>query len=172
MNKLGIRLTPEKQQAVLRGDTSGTVIHPFFIFCAQALGMYFCEGMDDSLSMIRLQARYLQMSFESLAEIFKGPYWDLKVQVALWIITGSITLTADNFIFSYMQKSCEVINAAGLRFIPAHGRPPEFSEDLHERLSVLSQVIYFENFLFLTCGRAEPTMAARIENEFRYQLPV
>ncbi|KAF9645907.1 hypothetical protein BDM02DRAFT_388919 [Thelephora ganbajun] len=51
LNKLGVRFTSEKQQALLRGDTSGTVIHPFFVHYAQTLGMYFCEDMDPGGSM-------------------------------------------------------------------------------------------------------------------------
>lgn len=71
-----------------------------------------------------------------------------------------------------MQKSCEAVDTAGLQFVPTYGRPPVFSEALHEKLSVLSQIIYFENFLFLTAGGTEPMKTARIEKEFRYQLPV
>lgn len=122
--------------------------------------------------MVRLQAKHLQKSLEWLAEISKGHNWELRAQVALWVTSSSITLSIDRTISLYMQKSCEAVNTAGLQFIPTYGRPPEFSEVLHEKLSVLSQIIYFENFLFLTSGGAEPTMTARIEKEFRYKLPV
>ena len=122
--------------------------------------------------MIRLQAKYLQATFEWLAKIFKGNDWELRAQVALWVTAGSVAVSSNNFTFPYMQKGCEAINTGGLKFLPMYGRPPEFSETLHERLSVLSQTIYFENFLFLTCGGAEPMMTAGIEKEFRCQLPV
>ena len=134
--------------------------------------MYFCQGMEDSPSMVRLQAKHLQQCFEWLAEIFKEHDWELRAQVALWVTSSSIVLSIDHSISLYMQRSCEAVNTGGLQFVPTYGRPPEFSEDLHEKLSVLSQIIYFENFLFLTHGRAEPTMTQRIEKEFRYQLPV
>ena len=171
MDKLGIRFTAEKQQALLRGDISGSVIHPYFIPAAQALGMYYCEGMDSSPAMIRLQAKYLQAAFEWLAEVFKGRNWELKAQVALWTAAASFALSGKNSPM-YLQKGFEAINTGGLQFVPTYGRPLEFSDSLHEKLSVLSQAIYFENFLFLTCGGAEPTMTARIEEEFRYLLPV
>ena len=173
MNKLGFKFTSKKQQALSHGDTTGTIIHPFFIPASQALGMHLCDDMTDSPSMARLQARYLQNSFELLVGVFKGGDWELRAQVALWIVAASISLSGTGtFVFPYLRKSCEAIDAAGLRFVPTYGRPPNFSEDLHEALSVLSQAIYFENFLFLTCGGTEPTMTARIEKEFRYQLPV
>ena len=169
---MGIRFTPEKQRALLHGDVSGAVIHPFFIPGVQSLGMHFCDGMDNSHAMIRLQARYLRTSLDLLADIFKGHDWELRAQVALWATAGSIVLRRSDTAHLYIRKGCEAINTAGLQFIPSYGRPPKFSEMLHEKLSVLSQTIYFENFLFLTCNGAEPTMTARIEEEFRYRLQV
>jgi hypothetical protein len=105
-------------------------------------------------------------------EIFKGDDWELRAQVALWVTAGSFTLSADGFAFLYMERSYEAVNRGELRFIPVYGRPPGLSEALHEKLSTLSQIIYFENFLFLTSGGSEPTRTARIEKEFRDQLPV
>jgi len=172
LSKLGIRFTPKKQQALLRGDTSGTVLNPFFIHSAQALGMHFCERMDDSPAMIRLQARHLQMALEYLADIIKGHERELTAQATLWVTAGTFILPVDGLTHTYLQRSCEAVNTAELRFIPTYGQPPEFSEDLHEKLSVLSQIIYFENFLFLACDGAEPVMTARIEKEFRYELQV
>lgn len=134
--------------------------------------MYFCEGMANSPAMVRLHAKHVQMTLECLVEIFEGHDWELRAQAALWVTSASITLLLDNHALLYMQRSCEAVNTAGLRFIPTYGRPPEFSEELHEKLSVLSQIIYFENFLFLTHSGGEPTMATGIEGQFRYQLPV
>ena len=128
--------------------------------------------MEKSSAMIRLQARYIQASLESLVDIFGGRDWELRAQAALWVAAGSIILPTSVLTFPYIQKGCEAVNTGKLQFIPTYGRPPDFSEELHEKLSVLSQTIYFENFLFLTCGGAEPTMTARIEKEFRHQLQV
>ncbi|KAF9785457.1 hypothetical protein BJ322DRAFT_831444 [Thelephora terrestris] len=169
LDKLGIRFPSKKQQALLRGDSSGTAIHPYFIQATQALGMYYCEGMDDSPAMVRLQAIYVQMGFELLAGIFKGDDWELRAQVALWTAAASFALSGRNPPM-YMEKVFESINTARLQFVPTYGRPPELSEALREKSSVLSQAIYLENFLFLTCGGAEPTMTARIEKEFRFRL--
>ena len=128
--------------------------------------------MDDSPAMIRLQAKHLQRALEILAEISRGHDLELRVQVALWVTAGSFIVPFKNLAPQYIQKTCEAIDTAGLRFIPTYGRPPEFCEDLQEKLSLLSQAVYFENFIFLTCGGAEPTMTARIEKEFRDQLQV
>ena len=169
---MGIRFTHQKQQALTCGDTSGTVINPFFIHAAQSIGTHLCEGVDRSPAMIKLHARYVQTSLELLTEISEGHDWELKAQVMLWVASGSIVMRLGSLTASYIEKSCDAIDAGGLQFIPTYGRPPAFSEDLHERLSALSQIIYFENFIFLTCGGPEPTRTARIEKEFRHQLQV
>jgi len=71
-----------------------------------------------------------------------------------------------------LTKACVVLNAANLRFIPVTGRPPVLTEDVRERVVVLSQIIYFESYMFLAVDGTEPKMATRIENEFRYELQV
>ena len=134
--------------------------------------MHFCEGMDDSPAMIRLQAKHLQMSLESIADVFRGHDQELIAQVALWVVAGSFILPFNNVIPQYVVKACEAIDVAGLQFIPTYGRPPAFSDDLHEKLSLLCQAIYLENFVFLTHGGAEPTMTAGLEKEFRHRLQV
>ena len=134
--------------------------------------MYFCEGMDGSPAMARLLAEHTQMGFESLVNIFKKRDWELMAQVAVWIMAGSIILGLSDTAHLYIRTSCEAVSTGRLQFIPTYGQPPEFSEDLHEKLSALSQTIYFENFWFLMCGGAKPTMTAGIEMEFRHQLRV
>ena len=134
--------------------------------------MYFCEGMDNSPAMIRLHTKHAQMSSESLADIFKIRDSELVAQAAIWTAAGSVVLRLDDTTNLYIRTACETIDKAKLQLIPAYGQPPEFSEGLHEKLSILTQAIYFENFFFLTCGGARPTMSARIEAEFRHQLRV
>lgn len=176
LNKLGIYLTSEKQQALLRGDISGAVIHPFFIRTAHYLGIHFCKETGNPSSMIALEAKYYQEALELWTEMLRETSqrrnWELQAQVALWMIIGSVISQRGDATPSYLKTACNAVNTGGLQFIPAWGRPPAFSDDLHEKLSVLSQIVYFENFLFLTCNGARPTMAERIEIEFTHNLQV
>ena len=64
------------------------------------------------------------------------------------------------------------LNAAGLRFNPATDRPPGHTEDVLERLVVLSQIIYMESYMFLAVDGTKPKMTVRIEEEFRHDLQV
>ena len=66
---LGLRLRSDKQEAIMRGDLSGTVVHPFFVHQAHGLGMHFCTSLPDGKTAIIMQARYAQLTWESVASI-------------------------------------------------------------------------------------------------------
>ena len=156
----------------MRGDTSNAVIHPFFIPATATLGVHFHPNIRDSLPMIPLWAKYGQLSLKYVLEISKGNNMDLQVQVYLYVTTVSLHGRWFKNTRRYLTKACVALNAAKLRFIPGAGRPPEFTEDVHERLATLSQLIYFENYMFFAVDGLEPKMTARIEKEFRQELQV
>ena len=170
--KLGIHLTREKQEALLKGDTSNTVIHPIFVHQACSYGMFFAQDLANIPTALRSQARYAQLAWEELAKIQKGDDDYLKAQAMLSIGSCCIVFRWIDFARQYIQKACRAANMASLQFIPKYGQPPEYSEQVRERSAVLSQVIYFENYLFLAYGGPEPSMTARIEKEFRHELQV
>lgn len=165
-------LAGPRQDAIMRADTSGTVVHPFFIHATAGLGMHFLANVTDSPEMVRLHAKHSQLAWEQVAEISKGndPY--LKAQGFLQIATASLYGRWFEFCRQYLTKACIALNAAKLQFIPVTGRPPALTEDVIERLAILSQNIYFENYLFLAVDGQEPKMTVRIEKEFRHNLPV
>ena len=170
--QFGTQLSREKLDALQRGDQSGAVVHRFFVCGAQMYGGSFTPGVDDTPSMVLLQARRTQVAWECLAELFKGKNYRVSVQAALLVAAGYIFIRMTQSALLYLQKSYEFIKAGKLRFIPAYGRPPEFSEDLHETLVALSQTVYWANYLFLTCGGPEPRATTELEKEFRHELPV
>ena len=131
--------------------------------------MYFCEGIGNSPAMVYLHAKVVQMSSKAIADIFRARRWEVMSQAAVWIMAGSIIVRLGNTAQRVIRQGCEAITAARHQLIPACGQLPKFSEELHEKLSTLTQAIYFENFLFLTCGGVEPTMTAKLEVEFRHQ---
>ena len=156
----------------MRGDISNTVIHPFFIPTIAGIGLNFHAGLRNSHAAVRLRAKHGQFAFEQLAEINKGSDASLKVHAFLCIVSASLYGRWFHLSREYLTKTCIALNAAKLRFIPDTGRPPGLTEDVHERLATLSQVIYFEYYLFLTMDGFEPKMTARIEKEFRHELQV
>ena len=154
----------------MRADISNTVVHPFFTHAAAGLGMHFRADDTNSPQMVQLHAKHSQLSWEQIAEISKGNDATLKAQAFLKIATTSLYVRWFDFGRQYLTKACIALNAAKLQFIPTTGHPPELTEDVLERLAILSQNIYFENYMFLAVDGKEPKMTARIEKEFRHEL--
>ena len=171
-NKLGIYLTRDKQEALLKGETSNAVIHSFFVYQACSYGMYFAQNLVATPAAVQFQAKYIQLLWEEFAEIREGNDDYLMAQAMLSVCSCSIVLRWVDYAREYIRKACRVVNAANLQFVPAYGRPPEYSEKVRERSTVLSQIIYLENYLFLAYGSPEPRLTVKIEKEFRHELQV
>ena len=156
----------------MRGDTSGSIIHPYFIHGAHAAGMHFCAGVGDSPAMIRLHARHAQRALEQILEVNKSDDMELQAQVSLYSTSACLSQRWFQIARSFLTRGCSAVNTAIMRFIPASGRPPELTEEVQERLAILSQLVYLENYLFLAIDQITPNMTARIEKEFRHELQV
>ena len=156
----------------MRGDTSNAIVHPFFVPAMVALGMHLRPDGGDSPMMVRLHAKHAQLALEQVAEITAGSDATLQTQVLLCSTTVSLHGRWFKHSRRYLTRACIALNAAKLRFVPATGRPPELTEDIYEGLVMLSQIIYFENYMFLAMDGIEPKMTVRIEKEFRHELQV
>ncbi|KAF9643480.1 hypothetical protein BDM02DRAFT_3191569 [Thelephora ganbajun] len=160
-----------KLDALLRGDQSGTVLNRTFVCGAQSLGINSYAGTDDTPAMVCFYARRAQTAWESLAELFRGNDHRVCLQAAVLVASSHVYLCMPQMALLYIQKCCDFIKAGDLQFVPTCGRPPEFSEDLHETLAALSQTIYWANYLYLMRGGPEPRTIAKLEKEFRQELP-
>ena len=170
--QFGIYLPGPKQDAVLRGDLSGTVVHPWFVYAMAAFGVHFFAGVGFSPEMTQRLARNIQRGKEQHTEIARGGNAGLMVQVLVSIAAMTLHVRWFNPSRQCLMSACVILHAANLRFIPAIGSPPGLSEDVRERAVVLSQIIYFESYMFLAVDGAEPKLVTRIEKEFRYELQV
>jgi hypothetical protein len=172
MRKMGIYFTLPRQQALVNGDMSNAVLHPFFVYKVLSHGMHNCATLEDAPPMVLLQAKYIQRFWEELANIQQGndPY--LKVQSMFFLTSGCILVRLVQLAHLYLWKACKVLNGADMGFLPKYGHPPECSDEVYEKSTVLSQIIWMENYLFLTCDGGRPKLTTRIEEEFRNVLPV
>jgi len=134
--------------------------------------MPFLPGFRDTPPMLRFLAKRTQKGWECLAELFRVGDYNTKVQASILVAAGNVLINLPQTALLYVRKSCDFIKAGNLQFVPTYGRPPEFSEDLHETLVALSQTVYWANYLFLMCGGPEPQATAELEKEFRQELPV
>jgi len=172
MNKFGIYLGPEKQDALFRGDTSNTVVNRYILYGFQAVGTHFCKALDGSHATVRLLARYTQNAWEALIDVYRGDNHRLAARALLLFLHSLIVMGFRPVIWFYLPTLYELIDNGNLRFLPLYGRPPELSDRVREDAAVLSQAIYLENYLYLVLGGPAPVKTARIEREFRQDLQV
>ena len=134
--------------------------------------MHFCASIGHSPTVTLLHAKHAQRAFEQLAEVNEGIDAYLKVQVLFSLTSTTLYSRWFDFTRACLTKTCTALNTAGLRFVPATGRPPALTEDVRERVVVLSQIVYLESYMFLVVDGTEPKMTVRIEKEFRRDLQV
>ena len=171
LHRLGLYFTQEKQEAILRGDTSDSVVHCNFVDGAQVMGMYF-SAPKQTPAMVRLQAIYVQRGWESLIHLSQTNQERDKAQALVRITHSAIILGFNAGAQLYFLKACNIIDKAKLRFLPEYGIPPEFTDQVREEASVLSGAIYLENYLYLMLSGPAPEKTARLEREFRLDLQV
>ena len=169
---MGLRLRGDKQEAIMRGDLCGTVVNPFFVHHAHALGMHYCATLPDGKTAVIMQARYGQLTWETLADISKGRDRFLLLEVMFTIASSCVLLRWLDVTQAYLLKAICIANERHMSFVPKDSPAPVFSGDVHEHIAQLSQLIYLENFLFLTRNGVEPKATSRLEKEFRTELEV
>ena len=169
---MGMRLRGDKQEAIMDGELCGKVVHPFFVHHAHALGMHYCTTLPNGKTAIIMQARYAQLTWESLADISRDQDPFLLVEAMFALASSCLFLRWLNITQDYLLKAIHIANECDMSFVPKDSPVPVFSGDVHEHIAQLSQLIYLENFLFLTRNGVEPKATSRLEKEFRTELEV
>ena len=172
LNKLGVYFTPDKQDAILRGDTSNAVVNRNFIDALQVMGPHLGGTPEGTPAMIQIQARYAQRAWESLIELNRTDREREKTQALVLLAHVFIFIGMTTPAQLYLLKACKIIEKEKLQFLPEYGSPPKLSDQVREDASVLSQLIYLENYFYLMLGGAVPAKTSRIEREFKFELQV
>lgn len=162
----------EKQEALFRGDISNTVVDRHFVYALQAFGVHASGAPEETPAMVLLQARYIQMTLESLVQLNETTQERTKAQALTSATHAAILVGFPVMAQLHIMKACKIIEKAKLRFLPEYGPPAELSDQVREEVSILSQLIYLENYLYLALGGSAPAGSAGIEWEFRMDLQV
>jgi hypothetical protein len=172
LTRLGLYFTIEKQEALYRGDISNTMVDRHFVYVLQMFGVHAGGAPELAPALVRLQARYIQMTLESLVQLNRTNQERTKVQA---LVAGTHAYIIVGFRANaqlYLFKAYKIIEKANLRFLPEYGPPAKLSDQVREDISVLSQVIYIGNYLYLTLDGSRPVRTAGIEREFMLDLEV
>jgi hypothetical protein len=172
LSTIGLYFTAEKQEALLRGDTSNAVVDRHFVYALQAFGVHVCEAPELTPFVVRLQARYVQMTLETSVQLNRTNQERTKVQALVSGTHASILVGFKAIAQLYLHRAYKIIEKANLRFLPEYGPPAKLSDQVREDISVLSQVIYLDNYLYLMLDGSAPVRTAEIEREFMLDLEV
>jgi hypothetical protein len=161
---IGFRFTTAKQQAIVFGDLSHTVIHPFFIYFAQLFGCNLYQERKGEYCYLYTMCIYLRLTREAMAAM-KEEYDPLSFAEACHLM--SLFCVYNHYAVlgkQYFLKAIETIKPYGIRFVlQPSGNPavphssswPYCSEETGERVVFLSQLIYLQFHLRLILGAIE-----------------
>jgi hypothetical protein len=172
LNRIGLYFTTEKQEALLRGDMSNTVVNRHFVYALQVFGVHAGGAPELAPALVRLQARYIQMTLECLAQLKRTNQERTKVQALVSGAHAAILAGFKAVAQVYLFEAYEIIEKANLRFLPEYGPPAKLSDQVREDISVLYAVIYIGNYLYLTLKGSTPVRTEGIEREFMLDLEV
>lgn len=172
LSRVGLYFTTEKQEALLHGDISNTIVHRNFVYGLQIFGVHVCGVPDRTPFMVQLQAGYVRMAFESLVQLNETDQERTKVQA---LVAATHASTMAGFVAGaqlYLLSACEIVKKAKLQLLPGDDPSYMSPDQVREYVSALSQLIYLENYFYLTSDGPEPMRTAGIEREFRLDLEV
>ena len=162
----------EKQEALLRGDTSNTVVDRHFVYALQVFGVHVCGVPEQMPAMIQLQANYVQMTWETFFQLNETNQTRAKAQGTVLATHAAILVGFISLAQLYLLKACKIIEKGNFRFLPEYGPSPALSDQIREEISILTHAIYLENYIYLTLNGPAPVRTAGIEREFRLDLQV
>jgi hypothetical protein len=167
--QFGLYFPPAKQQAIILGDTSGAVVHPFFIYFAQLAGCHFYQERRGEFFLLHLEAMYLDMVWDSLK--------DMNEDDDSFVVAQAYQLMSLAYLYSqhaslgrkFFQKAIALFRKHWIDF--STSPLPDLTESLRERIAFLGEAIYTEidcNFMF---GLVQE-FTLDLEHGIRYELPV
>jgi hypothetical protein len=177
--QFGIYFAFEKQNAILLGDMSGIVVHPFFIHFAHLHGCHLYQERQRKFSLLHIEEKYSRLASASLQSMNEeeDPFSTaLASHYMSMLCLYSHAAQPGKYLH---EKAVEIINKHDIRFVPRTVTAGtaldvvecKILEEMHERAAHLSQIIFTEvNYNFV--ARETLDMCSDLEKQFRNELPV
>jgi hypothetical protein len=159
-----------KQQTILLGDRSNSLVHPFFIHIAEFWGCHLYQERRRDFSLQDLETKYCKVACASLKTI-RDPY----------VMVGACHYLAKICYYAYALHDCnryrqnikDLVKKYNIRFLPESSgtRVYEISEDDHSKASFLAEVVSSDIVLRYVLGDRED-LFSDFEQQFRLEFPV
>jgi hypothetical protein len=147
----GVYLSIAQQQAIILGDTSGSIIHPFFIEFAHLVGCHLHRRHASDNDLMQLEAAYLFSVLRALSSM-KEEADPVSYTHAHWLVAMACVTTGNSQkAIKFMREAAHAVERnrdlflsqlPGLSSVPVTALV-DYSEDLHVRLGLLAHILWF-----------------------------
>jgi hypothetical protein len=177
--EIGFQFTKAKEQAIIGGDLSNTVIHPFFIYFAQLLGSNLYQELKGEYCFLYTMCIYLQQTRDAMVSMREEDdplsYAQARHFMALLCMYNHNVALGRQYFATILQT----VQRYDIRFVSRYEystlreRPSSdpVSEEFAERTVFLSQIIYFQLHCILITGEADD-LCRDLRRQFTRELPV
>lgn len=177
----GVYFPPPKLEVFLRGDTSSTILHPFFIHFGHLCGSQFYQEEHGQYFLLSIQAGHLLLSQEALKTMQeKGdPFTYAQAHFYMgFAYTYARSVVLGNRL---LKRAVEVIRRNNIRFVPMstgdlaeHNLVSAVVEPLdlmRERVTLLSGVVFI-GIIFYLVGQPALVLGFTFEDDYKSAMPV
>lgn len=172
---MGLVINEDQRRALVHGDMQSGTIHPFFIHYAHIWGCHLYQQFRCDFVLLFLQSIYVYMAVESLTTIQEKDNPILLTQALLMTSEMYFHTHHLEFGLKYLEMAAGVVGKSELRFVmrSQNSARGAFSvtDDIRQRVGLLSQLLYVETELFLLTDR-KPNLFDELEAEFKSDLAV
>jgi len=178
--QIGFQFTTAKHQAIISGDVTHSVIHPFFIYFAQLFGCNIYQEQKGEYCYLYTLCMYLRLMREAFVTMYEDDdplsFAEVCQFVSLWCTYNHNAILG----VQYFIKAMDVVKRHDIRFVsrPAsnHSQPyrsscSESPEEILERMAFLTLLIYHQTHLQLVTGKSED-LSYDLRQQFFKELPV
>ena len=157
--RLGICFTPVKERFIREGDLSGQVVHPWFIWFMAVMGVHIYQESQHKWGQLRLQSTLSHILLKMVLKMKESvPPFDMFQAYYLMAMSCTYTHTLVPA-RRYLVRCQEMIRTEGYRladptwidaasrispFALIDDRPPEYTEEKHEMVSILVNLMYLQ----------------------------
>ncbi|KAF9651446.1 hypothetical protein BDM02DRAFT_3267070 [Thelephora ganbajun] len=158
--RLGICFTPLKERFIREGDLSGHIVHPWFTWFMAVMGVHLHQESRHQWEQLKIQGTLTQILLKMVLKMQETdpPFNVLQV---FYLMAMSCTYTHTLVpARRYLKKCKDMIRMGGFRlaeptWIDASSRaspptaiiddrPPEYTEEKHELVSILVNLMYLQ----------------------------
>jgi hypothetical protein len=150
-------------QVILRGDLSGTVVHPFFVHFANLAGCHLYQQHRRSFSLLSIESIYLRLTLTQLQTMQENDDPNAYALANQLMATSCFCAYRVSSGLWYMRRATKTLKSHGIRF--------QLSQVAQMGVIAFVSVLYTEMLMQLLIGRSEGDFYD-IELQFREQLPV